>query len=44
MTCPGLKLDNVKGLKIDDYQDEFMSHYDELSESWKRDIAVQKRY
>jgi hypothetical protein len=42
--CPGLQLGDIKALKIDDYHDEFMAHYDELSESWKRDIAVQRRY
>jgi hypothetical protein len=37
-------LKGIRGGEIPDYQDEFMSHYDELSESWKRDLAVQKRF
>ena len=39
-----LKLEDLRKLGIMDYDDEFMSHYDELSESWKRDLKVQKRY
>lgn len=44
MICPGIQLHCIKKMKINDYQDEFMSHYEELSESWKRDLAVEKRY
>jgi hypothetical protein len=39
-----LKLSGLKGLGISDYADEFMSHYEELSESWKRDLHFQKRF
>jgi hypothetical protein len=31
-------------MQILDYTDEFMSHYDELSDSWQRDITIQKRF
>lgn len=44
VVCPGIKLHCIKGMKINDYHDEFMSHYEELSESWKRNLAEEKRY
>ena len=40
----GLQLSGLKKKGIPDYADEFMSHYDQLSESWKRDIEAQRRY
>lgn len=39
-----LKLEDLRKLGIMDYDDQFMSHYDELSESWKRDLKEQKRF
>lgn len=39
-----ISLEGLRKLNIPDYHDEFMSHYEELSESWKRDIHKQKRY
>lgn len=39
-----VNLSGLKNMQILDYTDEFMSHYDELSESWQRDITTQKRF
>ncbi len=44
VVCPGIQLSRLKGMEITDYQDEFMSHYEELSESWKRNLAFEKKY